>query len=143
MNRLITTTIILSLVLFSCKSNTQKNSLETMHLNGKINSRVKEVFTINRNTFARKKCLEYYFPDNKNYTCILCGFDFGKQYGTFGEKYIEVHHIESHTTKSKTKGEHEIDPTKELIPICSNCHSIIHREKPAVSIEKMTEIIRK
>jgi hypothetical protein len=38
MNRLITTTIILSLVLFSCKSNTQKNSLETMHLNGKIKS---------------------------------------------------------------------------------------------------------
>jgi predicted HNH restriction endonuclease len=115
---------------------------EKKYFEGKINSKVKNIFTIKRNAFARIKCLEYHFPDNKNYKCVLCGFDFVKQYGSYGEKFIEVHHLESHTTKSKSKGEHEIDPIKELIPICSNCHSIIHREKPAVSIERMKEIIR-
>ena len=115
---------------------------EQKYFEGKINSKVKNIFTIKRNAFARIKCLEYHFPDNKNYKCVLCGFDFVKQYGSYGEKFIEVHHLESHTTKSKSKGEHEIDPIKELIPICSNCHSIIHREKPAVSIERMKEIIR-
>jgi len=115
---------------------------EQKYFEGKINSRVKEVFTLSRNALARKKCLEYYFPDNKNYNCILCGFEFEKQYGSLGKNFIEVHHIESHTTKSKTEGKHEINPIKELIPICSNCHTIIHREKPAISIEKMKEILR-
>lgn len=115
---------------------------ELKYFEGKINSRVKEVFTLTRNAFARKKCLEYHFPDKINYRCTLCGFDFEKQYGSLGEKFIEVHHIESHTTKSMTKGKHEINPVKDLIPICSNCHSVIHRLRPAVSIRKMEEIIR-
>lgn len=116
---------------------------EHKYFEGGMNSRIKEVFTINRNAIARKKCLEYYFPDNCDYRCILCGFDFKKQFGSLGGKFIEVHHIESHTTKSKAKGYHEIDPIRGLIPICSNCHSIIHREKPEVSIERMKEIIKK
>lgn len=115
---------------------------EQKYFEGQVSSKVKEIISMNRNTVARKKCIEYYFPDNKQYKCILCGFDFEKQYGSKGVKYIEVHHIESHTTKSKIIGKHEIDPIKDLIPICSNCHSIIHREKPAVSIESMKKIIK-
>jgi len=115
---------------------------EQKYFEGQVSSKVKEVFSMNRNSVARKKCLEYYFPNNKEYKCKLCGFDFEKQYGSKGVKFIEVHHIESHTTKSKIIGKHEIDPIKDLIPICSNCHSIIHREKPAVSTERMKEIIK-
>lgn len=114
---------------------------ESKYFEGEINTRIKEVSTIKRNAFARKKCIEHYFPDNKNYRCILCNFNFEEKYGSLGEKFIEVHHIESHTIQSKIKGKHEINPTKDLIPICSNCHSIIHREKPAISIERMKEII--
>lgn len=60
--------------------NTIDNSLNDEHkyFEGQINSRVKEVFSIKRNVFAREKGLEYYFPKNKNYRCILCGFDFEK-----------------------------------------------------------------
>jgi 5-methylcytosine-specific restriction protein A len=115
---------------------------EQKYFEGQLKSKVKEVFSMRRSAFARKKCLEYYFPNNKNFKCILCGFDFEKQYGSMGVKFIEVHHIESHTTKSKIIGEHEVNPIKDLIPICSNCHSIIHREKPAVTIERMAEIIK-
>ena len=100
------------------------------------------MFSIRRNALARKKCLEHHFPNSKNYKCILCGFDFEKQYGQLGENFIEVHHIVSHTIESKIKGEHEIDPIKDLIPICSNCHSIIHRERPAVAVERMSNIIK-
>lgn len=115
---------------------------EQKYFEGKTKTCVKDVFTINRNAKARKKCLDYYFPKNCDYSCLLCGFDFKKQYGSLGSKLIEVHHIESHTTKSKTEGSHEIDPIKDLIPICSNCHSIIHRERPAVAIDRMKEIIK-
>jgi len=115
---------------------------EQKYYEGQINSKVKEVFTMSRNSMARKKCLEYYFPNNKNYSCSLCGFEFEKQYGSIGKDFIEVHHIESHASKSITEGKHEINPINELIPICSNCHTIIHRVKPAISIEKMKELLK-
>jgi len=114
---------------------------EQKYFEGDIKTKVKEVSTAKRNILARKKCLEYYFPNDQNYSCILCGFNFKNAYGVYGETFIEVHHIESHTIKSKIKGRHEIDPIKDLIPVCSNCHSIIHREKPAMTIEKIKEII--
>ena len=114
---------------------------EQKYFEGNIKSKIKEINSINRNASARKKCLEHYFPNNKRYECVLCKFDFEEKYGLYGEKFIEVHHIESHTTKSKVEGKHEINPTKDLIPICSNCHSIIHRERPAMLIEKIKEVI--
>lgn len=114
---------------------------EEKYLEGEVKATVKRVYTIKRNAYARKKCLQHYFPDNK-YRCLLCDFDFKGHYGQLGEDFIEVHHIESHTTLSKTIGVHEIDPIKDLIPICSNCHSIIHRESPPVSIERIKKSIK-
>lgn len=113
---------------------------ERKYYEGEIHSKVKKVITIKRNADARRKCLNHYFSNN-NYRCLLCGFDFVKQYGVLGEKFIEVHHIESHTIKSKSTGIHEIDPVKELIPVCSNCHSIIHRRRPELSIETIKEAL--
>lgn len=71
--------------------------------------------------------------------CVICGFDFGKRYGPFGEGYIEIHHIIPH---SSIKGEHEIDPQKDLVPICSNCHRMIHKPRDMwLTIEEMKKII--
>jgi Predicted restriction endonuclease len=113
---------------------------EQKYFEGERKTKIKEINILRRNALARKKCLDYYFPNNKNYKCILCDFNFEMNYGSLGEKFIEVHHIESHTKQSKIKGKHEIDPITDLIPVCSNCHSMIHRKKPAISIEKMKEI---
>ncbi len=71
---------------------------------------------------ARLKCIEYY-----GCKCAICGFDFEERYGEIGKDFIEVHHI---VPISSTDGEHSIDPIKDLIPVCSNCHSILHRQKP-------------
>jgi hypothetical protein len=35
--------------------------------------------------------------------------------------------------------EYEVDPVKDLRPVCPNCHAMIHRRSPPLSIE---EIIR-
>ena len=32
---------------------------------------------------------------------------------------------------------HIVDPIKDLIPVCSNCHSMLHRTKPALAIETL------
>ena len=83
-----------------------------------------------RNRKARQKCLDFY-----GYTCRVCGFDFEKKYGDIGHNFIEVHHK---TELSSYAGEnHNVDPVKDLIPVCSNCHSMLHRTKPTLSIEKL------
>lgn len=87
-----------------------------------------------RSRKARKECLEYY-----GYTCRVCGFDFEKQYGDIGRNFIEVHH---RTEISSYSGErHKVDHINDLIPVCSNCHSMLHRTKPALSIEALQDII--
>ncbi len=78
-----------------------------------------------RNPELRRKCIEYYKQLwGGRIHCICCGFDFGKAYGDLGEGYIEIHHVTPHHT---FEGKHEVDPTRDLIPLCSNCHSMIHR----------------
>ena len=39
---------------------------------------------------------------------------------------------------SQTDGEHTIDPATELVPLCANCHAMIHRLKGVeMTIEKL------
>ena len=78
-----------------------------------------------RNPELRRKCIEFYkHLWDGHIHCICCGFDFGKAYGDIGEGYIEIHHVNPHHT---FEGIHKVDPIKDLIPLCSNCHSMIHR----------------
>ena len=67
----------------------------------------------------RKACIAYY-----GYICQICGMDFEKAYGEIGKEFIEVHHIDPVANYDEA---HKIDPQKDLIPLCSNCHSMIHR----------------
>lgn len=88
-----------------------------------------------RDLKARKKCLEYY-----GYQCRICGFDFELVYGNRGKEFIEVHHK---TALAEYKGEeHRVDPITDLIPICSNCHSMLHRTRPAMSVEELFAIVK-
>ena len=74
-----------------------------------------------RNRKYRQICLTEH-----GYVCAACGMDFEKFYGEIGREFIEVHHLER---IADTDGEHEIDPKTDLVPLCSNCHSMIHRKK--------------
>ena len=61
--------------------------------------------------------------------CEICGFDFHEKYGKIGDGFIEAHHkIEF----SKTEGIHEVNPS-DFIMVCSNCHSMLHREGITIS----------
>jgi 5-methylcytosine-specific restriction protein A len=67
-------------------------------------------------------------------TCKACGFDFARFYGVLGEGFIEVHH---RTPVSHMVGSYVIDPVKDLIPLCSNCHQMVHREDPPINAEEL------
>jgi 5-methylcytosine-specific restriction protein A len=36
-----------------------------------------------------------------------------------------------------------IDPVKDLIPICSNCHAMLHRSKPPLAPEVLRDMLRR
>lgn len=59
-------------------------------------------------------------------TCFGCGFNFGMFYGPTGKGFIHVHHLKPVSTVGK---DNTVDPNTDLIPLCANCHSIIHRNK--------------
>ena len=49
---------------------------------------------------------------------------FEEVYGEIGKHFIEVHHL---IPISERGGDYVVDPVNDLIPICSNCHSMVHR----------------
>lgn len=98
----------------------------------------KKQITVNayeRNPLARQKCLDHY-----GYNCSVCGFNFSERYGEIGKNFIHVHHLKE---ISQIGEEYEIDPIKDLRPVCPNCHAMLHRRKPAFTIEELKEIMNK
>jgi 5-methylcytosine-specific restriction protein A len=85
-----------------------------------------------RNPEARKRCLSHY-----GYSCKVCNFNFENNFGEVGKGFIHVHHINQ---ISEIGREYEIDPIKDLIPVCPNCHSMIHSKKPAFTIAEINKI---
>lgn len=87
-----------------------------------------------RNAANRKLCIEYH-----SLSCSVCGFNFEKVYGELGKGFIEVHHI---ALLSRFLEEKKVDPINDLVPLCSNCHSMIHRKRNEVLlIEDLKAII--
>ncbi|MCK0165912.1 HNH endonuclease [Marinobacter sp. S6332] len=78
---------------------------------------------------ARKACIDHFGA-----TCQICHFNFSKVYGVYGEGFIEVHHVKP---LSEINDSYTVDPVEDLVPVCSNCHSILHRGKTPLSVAQM------
>ena len=61
---------------------------------------------------------------------------FEEVYGEVGRGFIEVHHI---VPISERGGDYIVDPIRDLIPLCSNCHAMIHRL--GITLEKLEVLI--
>jgi len=72
--------------------------------------------------------------------CGACGFDFNIFYGkTWARSFIQVHHVRSVTQQAGRK----IDPQTDLRPLCSNCHSMAHRQRDRIlTLEELKQLIR-
>ena len=88
-----------------------------------------------RNSINREICLA-----SKGYRCSVCGISMEQLYGEIGKDYIEVHHI---IPVSEYGEERLIDPLEELVPVCPNCHAMLHRRKPPYSIDELKAKIKK
>ena len=72
--------------------------------------------------------------------CTICKFDFEIKYGELGKGFIHIHHI---LDISQIGKEYEVDFTKDLVPVCPNCHAMLHKQKPALGIDELKKIMEK
>jgi 5-methylcytosine-specific restriction protein A len=80
----------------------------------------------------RAACIEHY-----KCKCNICGFDFKKIYGDLGADFIQVHHKKGLSRKRM------VNPRKDMIPVCPNCHAVIHRRKPAFTVDEVKAAYRR
>jgi 5-methylcytosine-specific restriction protein A len=102
-----------------------------------VEGKVTEIFVnrYERNQKARAECIKYY-----GVVCQGCGFDFGEFYGQITQGFIHIHHIVPLADISKS---YSIDPIKDLVPLCANCHSVVHLSKPILTIAELKKLIKK
>jgi len=90
-----------------------------------------------RNTALTKLVKQEAFSKHGKLECECCEFDFAKTYGVLGNEYIEAHHIipvsDLHPNGDKTKKE-------EIALVCANCHRMLHKTRPWLTIEELRSI---
>ena len=87
-----------------------------------------------RNIHARRECLKHY-----GYSCMVCGFNFEKIYGNIGYQFIHVHHL---TQVATIKQEYNVNPIADLRPVCPNCHAMLHKDNPPLTIDELKDRIK-
>lgn len=87
-----------------------------------------------RNRGARAACISHYGA-----ICQGCKMDFGSRYGERGKDFMHVHHL---LPLMVIKKAYKVDPINDLLPVCPNCHAMIHRREPMLSIDDLRAIIR-
>lgn len=92
-----------------------------------------ELTLYERNITARKLCIAHYGP-----TCQACGMNYEDKYGSIGTDLIHVHHV---TPLSAIGESYEVDPIRDLIPLCATCHHVVHRRDPPYSVAEMRAAI--
>lgn len=85
-----------------------------------------EVNVYERNQLNRKICISI-----RGTNCVACGFDFLARYGEIGRDFIHVHHV---IPVSKLDDRYRLNPADDLVPVCPNCHAMIHRRDPPFEI---------
>ena len=69
--------------------------------------------------------------------CEACAFDFAQFYGERGESWIEVHHDVPVSTLSPNGA----TKLSDLRLLCSNCHRMIHRKRPWLTVDELRRVI--
>ena len=94
--------------------------------------------TRERNQQLVKQAKEQRLREKCVLECDVCGFNFFDIYGAMGKGYIECHH---------TKPVSELQPDektslKDIALVCANCHRMLHRKRPWLSMSQLRSLIQ-
>ena len=87
-----------------------------------------------RDPKARRLCIKRY-----GLHCAVCEMNFADTYGEIGTDYIHVHHKKKLSTLGN---DYKVDPENDLIPVCPNCHAMLHKSPEVLSIEELRALYR-
>lgn len=88
-----------------------------------------------RSRVNRALCLKW-----NGFSCKACGLNMESVYGPLGSGVIHVHHLEP---VSQLGVSTRVNPRTDLVPLCPNCHVIIHKKNPPLTIEELVFEIQK
>ncbi len=88
-----------------------------------------------RSSSARRACIAIH-----GCSCKGCGINLVEIYGDIAEGFIQVHHL---VPFSEIKQRYEVDPEKDLVPLCPNCHSVVHLQEPVLTITELQTLLKK
>jgi 5-methylcytosine-specific restriction enzyme A len=87
-----------------------------------------------RNRAARAACIRHHGA-----RCIVCALGFEDRYGEIGKGFIHVHHLRPMALNAKT---YKLNPRKDLVPVCPNCHAMLHSQSPPLDPEDLKSTLR-
>jgi len=87
-----------------------------------------------RNSTARRLCVAHYGP-----TCQACGLNYEDKYGLIGADLIHVHHV---TPLSAIGEAYQVDPIRDLIPLCATCHHVVHSRNPPYTVAEIKAVVQ-
>jgi hypothetical protein len=125
----------------------KKRKIEIFDENFLIQEGVKKIIEVGiyqRSSKLRQKAIDYYSVKGC-ISCKACNFNFKSFYGEIGKDFIEIHHVKPVFKFREDDLNKAIrDALKNVIPICSNCHRMVHRNwsKP-LDISVLTNYIDK
>ncbi len=79
-----------------------------------------------------------FFREHGKFLCQACGFDFQDFYGEIGKGFIEAHHtipVSELRPASKTR-------SADIALVCSNCHRMLHRQRPWVTMSLLKTLLK-
>ena len=90
-----------------------------------------------RSSKARENAVNYH-----GLNCKICDLNFKEIYGAIGEAFIHIHHLIPIHEIGKN---YKIDYKNDLIPVCPNCHSMLHRKLNGKepTMEELKQMIKK
>ncbi len=69
--------------------------------------------------------------------CQACGFDFERVYGVLGADFIECHH----TVPVSELRSGQVTRLDDLALVCSNCHRMLHRRRPWLTLGQLSSLL--
>jgi predicted HNH restriction endonuclease len=88
--------------------------------------------------FTRNPRLAADAKRQRDYTCEVCSFNFRQHYGTLGQDFAECHHKNPLSERPEELWSHALTTSLDDVAVlCANCHRMLHRQRPALSVEAL------
>lgn len=120
---------LLAAILLMLPTEDKNETIENTLFEAEVEGAVKHgsITRYERSAKNRRICLALF-----GFDCKICGVDLERRYGPVAKDFIHVHHV---VPVSRMSAPSVVNPAEDLIPVCPNCHYVMHREDPPVAPE--------